>query len=98
MKKRKNLQIGLTQLTRVDKPTRDYVPVMIAARVLYLSKVQVLRYFASGDLKGFHVGPGKNAAVKIARASIIAFAEKYKKRTITPAEIDQCLEESRDLG
>jgi hypothetical protein len=36
--------------------------------------------------------------VKIARASIIAFAEKYQKRTITPAEIDQCLEESRDLG
>jgi hypothetical protein len=39
------------------------------------------------------VGPGRNAAVKIARASIIEFAEKYQKRTITQAEIDQCLEE-----
>jgi hypothetical protein len=77
----------------VDKPMTEYVPAMIAARVLYLSKVQVLRYFASGDLKGFHVGPGRNAAVKIARASIIEFAEKYQKRTITPAEIDRCLEE-----
>lgn len=49
--------------------------------------------WGSGDLKGFHVGPGRNAAVKIARASIIEFAEKYQKRTITQAEIDQCLEE-----
>jgi hypothetical protein len=93
MKKRKNFQIGLTQLTRVDKPMRDYVSVMVAARVLYLSKVQVLRYFASGELKGFHVGPGRNAAVKIARASIIEFAAKYQRRTITPEEITQYLEE-----
>jgi hypothetical protein len=93
MKKRKNFQIGLLQLAQVDKPMTEYVPAMVAARVLYLSKVQVLRYFASGDLKGFHVGPGRNAAVKIARASIIEFGEKYQKRTITPAEIDRCLEE-----
>ena len=93
MKKRKNFQIGLMQLAQVDKPMTEYVPAMVAARVLYLSKMQVLRYFASGDLKGFHVGPGRNAAVKIARASIIEFGEKYQKRTITPAEIDQCLAE-----
>ena len=71
----------------------EYVPAIIAARVLYLSRTQVQRYFASGDLKGFHVGPARNAAVKIARASIIEFAEKYQGRTIIQAEIDQCLEE-----
>jgi soluble P-type ATPase len=81
------------QLARGGKPMPEYVPALVAARVLYLSKVQVLRYFASGDLKGFHVGPGRNAAVKIARSSIIEFAEKYQKRTITQAEIDQWLEE-----
>ncbi len=93
MKKRKNLQIGLMQLARVDKPMHDYVPVMIAARVLYLSKVQVLRYFANGELKGFRVGLGKTAAIKIARSSIVEFAAKHQGRTITPAEIAQCLEE-----
>jgi hypothetical protein len=89
MKKRKNFQIGSMRLARVDQSVRDYVPVMVAARVLYLSKVQVLRYFASGELKGFHVGPGRNAAVKIARASIIEFAAKYQKRTVTPEEIER---------
>ena len=92
MKKRKNFQIGLMQLTRVDKRTLEYVPAIVAARVLYLSRMQVLRYFASGHLKGFRVGPGRNAAVKIARASIIEFAEKYQNRTITPAEIERWLE------
>ena len=71
----------------------EYVPVMVAARVLYLSRVQVLRYFASGDLRGFHVGPARNAAVKIARSSIIEFGETHQGRTITQAEIDQWLEE-----
>jgi hypothetical protein len=42
-------------------------------------------------LKGFHVGPGRNAAVKIARASIIEFAAKHQGRTITQAEIDRCV-------
>jgi hypothetical protein len=79
-------------LTSGKKVRQDTFPRLVAARVLYLSKVQVLRYFASGELKGFHVGPGKNAAVKIARSSIIEFAENYQKRTITPAEIDQYLQ------
>ncbi len=80
------------QLARAGKPMPEYIPAIIAARVLYVSRAQVLRYFASGDLKGFRVGPGRNAAVKIARASIIEFAKKYQKRTITQAEIDQWLE------
>jgi hypothetical protein len=79
------------QPARAGKPMPEYVSVMVAMRVLYLSRTQVRRYFASGDLKGFHVGPARNAAVKIARASIIEFAEKYQGRTITPAEIDQWL-------
>ena len=71
----------------------EYVPVMVASRALYLSRVQVLRYFASGDLKGFHVGLQRNAAIKIARASIIEFGAKHQGRMITQAEIDQWLEE-----
>jgi hypothetical protein len=71
----------------------EYVPAIVAARVLYLSRVQVLRYSASGDLKGFHVGLQRNAAVKIARTSIVELGEKNQGRTITQAEIDQCLEE-----
>ena len=41
------------QLSRVDKLTPEYVPAIVAARVLYLSRTLVLRYFASGELKGF---------------------------------------------
>ncbi|MBM3128193.1 MAG: hypothetical protein FJ009_06080 [Chloroflexi bacterium] len=90
MKRRKNFQLGVLQLKRADPAPTKYVSASIAARVLYLSKVQVLRYFAGGELKGFRVGPDRNAAVKIARSSIIEFAEKYQKRTIKQDEIDQC--------
>jgi hypothetical protein len=93
MKRRKNFQIGVLQFKRAGPSLPEYVSASIAARVLYLSKVQVLRYFANGDLKGFHVGPDRNAPVKIARASIIEFAEKCQKRTITQGEIEQWLEE-----
>jgi hypothetical protein len=90
MKRRKKLEIGLMRLATVDKRTLEYVPVIVAARALYLSRRQVLRYFANGDLRGFHVGPGRNAVIKIARSSIIEFAAKHQGRTITPAEIDRC--------
>jgi hypothetical protein len=56
------------------------------------AKAQVLRYFASGDLKGFRVGLAKTAAVQIARSSVIEFRRKNQGRTITQAEIDQWLE------
>jgi len=49
--------------------------------------------YASGDLKVFRVGLAKTAAVQIARSSTIEFARKNQGRTITQAEIDQCLEE-----
>jgi hypothetical protein len=39
------------------------------------------------------VGLGRNAAIKIARASVIEFGKKNQGRTITQAEIDQWLEE-----
>ena len=93
MKRRKKFQIGVLQLKRADPAPTEYVSASVAARVLYLSKGQVLRYFANGELKGFHVGPDRNAPVKIARASIIEFAEKYQKRTVAQAEIERCLEE-----
>jgi hypothetical protein len=93
MRKRKNFQVGLMQLSRVDKLTPEYVPALVAARVLYLSRTLVLRYFASGELKGFRAGLGKTAAIKIARSSIIEFGANHQGRTITPAEIDQWLEE-----
>jgi hypothetical protein len=53
----------------------------------------VLRYYASGDLKGFRVGLTKTAAVQITRSSVIEFGKKNQGRTITQAEIDQSLEE-----
>jgi len=53
----------------------------------------VLRYFGSGDLKGFRVGLAKTAAVQIARSSVIEFGKKNQGRTITQAEIDKYLEE-----
>jgi hypothetical protein len=93
MKKRKKLEIGLMRLTTVDQRAFEYVPVIVAARTLYLSRRQVLRYFANGDLKGFHVGPGRNAVIKIARLSIIEFAAKHQGRTITQEEIGRCSEE-----
>ena len=71
----------------------QYVPALVAARVLYLSRTQVRRYFASGDLKGFRVGLQRNAAIKIAGPSIIEFAEKHQGRTITQVDIDQWLVE-----
>ena len=71
----------------------EYIPATVAARVLYVSGAQVLRYFASGDLKGFRVGLAKTAAIKISRSSVIEFGKKNQGRTITQAEIDQWLEE-----
>jgi len=93
MRKRESIKLRLMRLARAGKPVPEYIPAIAAARVLYLSRAQVLRYFASGDLKGFHVGLGRNAAMKIARASVIEFGKKNQGRTITQAEIDQWLEE-----
>ena len=93
MRKRESAKLRLMQLARAGKPMPEYVPVVVAARVLYLSRAQVLRYYASRDLKGFRVGLGKTAAIKIACSSIVEFGEKHQGRTITQKEIDQCLEE-----
>ena len=71
----------------------ENVPVIVAVRVPYLSRGQVLRYFATGDLKEFHVGLQRNAAINIVRTSIVELGEKHQGSTITQAEIDQCLEE-----
>ena len=79
-------------MTSGKKVRQDTFPRLVAARVLYLSRTLVLRYFASGELKGFRVGLGKTAAIKIARSSIIEFGGKHQGRTITPAEIEQWLE------
>ena len=93
MRKRKDFQIRQMQLARTGKAMLEYVSVVVAARVLYISRGQVLHYYASGALKGFRVGLTKTAALKIARSSIIEFGAQYQGRTITPAEIDQWLEE-----
>ncbi len=90
MRKRKSFDVRLMRLARAGKPMPEYVSAIVAARVLYLSRAQVLRYFASQELRGFRVGLGKTAAIKIARASIIEFAQKCQGRTITSQEIDQC--------
>jgi hypothetical protein len=90
MTKRKSLDVGLAQLARNNKPLPEYVPAIVAARVLYLSRTHVLRYFASGDLQGFRVGLGKTSAIQIARSSIIEFAAKHQGRTVTLAEIARC--------
>ena len=93
MRKRESNKLRLMQLARAGKPMPEYIPAIVAARVLYVSRAQVLRYFASGDLKGFHEGLGRNATIKIAPASVIEFGEKHQRRTITQSEIDLCLEE-----
>jgi hypothetical protein len=51
------------------------------------------RVWGSGDLKGFRVGLARTAAAQIPRSSVIEFGKKNQGRTITQAEIDQCLEE-----
>jgi hypothetical protein len=81
------------QLAKAGKPMPEYIPAIVAAQVLYVSRAQVLPYFASGDLKGFQVGLAKTAAVQIARSSVIEFGKRNQGCTITQAEIDQCLEE-----
>ena len=52
MRKRESIKLRLMRLARAGKPMPEYIPAIVAARVLYLSRVQVLRYFASGDLRG----------------------------------------------
>ena len=93
MSKRKNFQIRQMQLARPSRVMPEYVSVVVAARVLYISRGQVLHYFANGALKGFRVGLSKTAAIKIARSSLIEFGAKHQGRTITQAEIDQWIEE-----
>ena len=93
MRKRESIKLRLIQLAKAGKRMAEYIPTIVAARVLSVSRAQVLRYYASGDLKGFRVGLTKTAAVQITRSSVIEFGKKNQGRTITQAEIDQSLEE-----
>jgi hypothetical protein len=91
MRKRESIKLRLMRLARAGKPMPEYIPAMVAARVLYVSRAQVLRYFASRDLR-VSASDWQTAAVQIARSSVIEFGKKSQGRTITQAEIDQCLE------
>ena len=71
----------------------EYIPAIVAARGLYVSRAQGAPLLRQRGLKGFRVGLARTAAVQIARSSVIEFGKENQGRTITQAEIDQCLEE-----
>ena len=94
MGKRKSVDDNLMRLAQTGKPIPEYVSVKVVMRALFLSRTLVRRYFANRELKGFHVGLQRNAAIKIARSSIIEFAAKHQGRVITQDEIAQWLKEN----
>jgi len=93
MGKRKSGNDNLMRRAPTGKPIPEYVSVKVVMRALCLSRTLVRRYFASRQLKGFKVGLQRNAAIKIARSSIVEFAKKHQGRVMTQAEIEQWLQD-----